>query len=126
MSDVFANHRDQDASVEEGDTAMNLRDIVWLGAKPRVLRALKRICVIALSASFVFAAATSEPKSPGRLTDLGGHRLHVNCSGKGRPTVVVESGLGDFSFDWILVQSRASHFTRICTHDRAGYAWSDP
>jgi pimeloyl-ACP methyl ester carboxylesterase len=40
--------------------------------------------------------------------------------------VVVENGLGDFSFDWILVQSRASKFTRVCTYDRAGYAWSDP
>jgi pimeloyl-ACP methyl ester carboxylesterase len=65
-------------------------------------------------------------KPPGRLVDLGGHRLHVNCTGKGRPTVVVENGLGDFSFDWILVQDRVSRFTRICTYDRAGYAWSDP
>jgi pimeloyl-ACP methyl ester carboxylesterase len=40
--------------------------------------------------------------------------------------VVVETGLGDFSFDWILVQNQVSHFTRICTYDRAGYAWSDP
>jgi pimeloyl-ACP methyl ester carboxylesterase len=38
----------------------------------------------------------------------------------------VENGLGDFSFDWILVQSRVAHFTRICTYDRPGYAWSDP
>jgi len=34
--------------------------------------------------------------------------------------------LGDFSFDWALVQREVSHFTRICTYDRAGYAWSDP
>jgi pimeloyl-ACP methyl ester carboxylesterase len=39
---------------------------------------------------------------------------------------VIENGLGDFSFDWILVQSRVSAFTRICSYDRAGYAWSDP
>ena len=59
------------------------------------------------------------------LVDLGGYRLHINCTGKGRPIVVVETGLGDFSFDWILVQSRVATFTRICTYDRAGYAWSD-
>jgi pimeloyl-ACP methyl ester carboxylesterase len=46
--------------------------------------------------------------------------------GKGSPTVVVENGLGDFSFDWSLVQTRVARFTRICTYDRAGYAWSDP
>jgi len=50
----------------------------------------------------------------------------MNCTGKGSPTVVVENGLGDFSFDWVLVQSRVSRFTRICTYDRAGYGWSDP
>lgn len=33
--------------------------------------------------------------------------------------------MGDFSLDWTLVQSRVSAFTRICTYDRAGYAWSD-
>jgi len=60
------------------------------------------------------------------MVDLGGHRLHVNCTGHGTPTVVVETGLGDFSFDWLLVQNEVSHFTRICTYDRAGYAWSEP
>jgi pimeloyl-ACP methyl ester carboxylesterase len=66
------------------------------------------------------------PPPPGKLVDLGGHRLHVNCTGKGAFTVVVENGLGDYSFDWILVQTRVEKFTRICTYDRAGYAWSDP
>jgi len=60
------------------------------------------------------------------MIDLGGHALHLRCTGKGSPTVVVENGLGDFSFDWILVQSKVEKFTRICTYDRAGYAWSDP
>jgi pimeloyl-ACP methyl ester carboxylesterase len=60
------------------------------------------------------------------MVDLGGHRLHVFCTGHGAPTVVVETGLGDFSFDWTLVQKQVSRFTRICTYDRAGYAWSDP
>lgn len=71
-------------------------------------------------------AATTTPTPPGKLVDLGGHRLHVNCTGKGPVTVVVETGLGDFSFDWILVQTRVEKFARICTYDRGGYAWSDP
>jgi pimeloyl-ACP methyl ester carboxylesterase len=49
----------------------------------------------------------------------------VNCTGKGTPIVVIENGFGDFSFDWILVQTRVAEFTRVCTYDRAGYAWSD-
>jgi len=92
----------------------------------RIAEGAKTICAIIISTCFVFAASSSEPKPPRALVDLGGHRLHVNCTGKGSPTVVVENGLGDFSFDWILVQSRVSHFARICTYDRAGYAWSDP
>ena len=105
---------------------MNLRDMAWPDVIPRMIpKPVKHICAIILSACLVFAATTSEPKPLGKLVDLGGHRLHVNCTGKGSPTVVVENGLGDFSFDWILVQSRVSRFTRICTYDRAGYAWSD-
>lgn len=72
------------------------------------------------------AVAGDVPAMPGKMVDLGGHRLHVNCTGKGRPTVVVENGLGDLSFDWVLVQNQVAQFTRICTYDRAGYAWSDP
>ncbi len=72
------------------------------------------------------AAAPLTPAPIGKLADLGGHRLHINCTGKGAFTVVVENGLGDFSFDWILVQTKVEKFTRICTYDRAGYAWSDP
>jgi pimeloyl-ACP methyl ester carboxylesterase len=52
--------------------------------------------------------------------------IHVHCTGEGGPTVVVEYGLGDFSFDWVLVQERVSAFSRICVYDRAGYAWSEP
>ena len=79
--------------------------------------------LIVIGTSFALAAA---PTPPGKLVDLAGHTLHVYCTGRGGPTVVVENGLGDFSFDWILVQSRVSRFTRICTYDRGGYAWSDP
>ncbi len=71
-------------------------------------------------------ASPASPAPPGKLVDLGGHKLHVNCTGKGSPTAVVENGLGDFSFDWILVQNKVAAFTRICTYDRAGYAWSEP
>jgi pimeloyl-ACP methyl ester carboxylesterase len=84
------------------------------------------VCVVTIVLAIaVLAAAGSTPAPPGKLVDLGGHKLHVNCKGKGRPTVVVENGLGDFSFDWILVQTRVAGFTRVCTYDRAGYAWSD-
>jgi pimeloyl-ACP methyl ester carboxylesterase len=63
---------------------------------------------------------------PGKLVDIGGYRLHLNCTGKSGPTVVLIAGAGDFSFDWGLVQPGVSRFTRGCGYDRAGLAWSDP
>jgi hypothetical protein len=63
------------------------------------------LTTIIFGACSLFAATDPPPKPQGTLVDLGGHRLHVHCSGKGGPTVVVENGLGDFSFDWSLVQS---------------------
>lgn len=93
----------------------------------RRVRGFGLVCFAAVSVlAMPSRAAASEPTPPGKLVDLGGHRLHVNCTGSGRPTVVVEVGLGDFSFDWILVQQRVVGFARICTYDRAGYAFSDP
>jgi pimeloyl-ACP methyl ester carboxylesterase len=66
------------------------------------------------------------PVPPGTLVDVGGHRLHLHCTGQGSPTVVLEAGAGDFSFDWSLVQRDLARLTRVCSYDRAGYAWSEP
>lgn len=52
--------------------------------------------------------------------------MHVHCSGKGSPTVVIENGFDEFSTDWVLVQEKIAKFTRVCTYDRPGYAWSAP
>jgi pimeloyl-ACP methyl ester carboxylesterase len=72
------------------------------------------------------AHAQQPPAAPGRLIDLGGRRLHLNCTGAGTPTVIAESGSGAFSIDWAIVQPQVAKFTRFCSYDRAGYAWSDP
>jgi pimeloyl-ACP methyl ester carboxylesterase len=65
------------------------------------------------------------PQRPGKLIDIGGYRLHLLCSGEGGPTVILESGLGAYSVDWGLVQPQVAKFTKVCSYDRAGYAWSD-
>lgn len=64
-------------------------------------------------------------RAPGELIDVGGYRLHLNCTGKGSPTVLLEGGAGDFSLDWSLVQPKVAANTRVCSYDRAGYGWSD-
>jgi pimeloyl-ACP methyl ester carboxylesterase len=63
---------------------------------------------------------------PGRLVDIGGYRLHIDCRGEGSPTVVMEAGLGGVSLEWLPVQRFLSHYGRVCSYDRAGNGWSDP
>jgi pimeloyl-ACP methyl ester carboxylesterase len=63
---------------------------------------------------------------PGRLIDVGGHRLHVTCSGIGNPVVFLESGIAASSLSWAVVQPQIAAFTRVCSYDRAGLAWSEP
>lgn len=62
---------------------------------------------------------------PGRLVDVGGHRLHLHVRGSGSPTVVIDAGLSGASPDWEKVAEGIAGFTRVCTYDRAGYGWSD-
>ena len=61
----------------------------------------------------------------GQMIDVGGYRLHIDCSGEGSPTVVLDSGAGEPGREWALVQPEIAKFTRVCSYDRAGYGWSD-
>lgn len=70
-------------------------------------------------------AASRRFPAPGELIDVGGHRLHVTCSGTGRPPVVLEAGIAASSLSWAAVAPSVAQFTRVCTYDRAGLAWSD-
>lgn len=63
---------------------------------------------------------------PGRLINISGRKLHLNCAGKGSPTVILIAGGNAFSIDWALVQPKLAGSTRVCSYDRAGLAWSDP
>ena len=62
---------------------------------------------------------------PGLLIDVGGHRLHAICRGRGSPVVLLESGIAASSLSWAVVQPEIAKFTRVCAYDRAGLAWSE-
>src|SRR3954462_15480979 len=62
---------------------------------------------------------------PGQSYDVGGYRLHLNCTGSGSPTVVLQSGLGEFSASWARIAPAVAGTTRVCAYDRAGQGWSD-
>jgi pimeloyl-ACP methyl ester carboxylesterase len=62
---------------------------------------------------------------PGQLYDVGGYRLHLTCTGSGGPTVVLTSGLGEFSATWARIAPAVAGTTRVCAYDRAGQGWSE-
>ena len=63
---------------------------------------------------------------PGLMVDVGGYRMHLYCIGQGSPTVVLDSGTGEYWLSWYKVQPEIAKVTRVCSFDRAGLGWSDP
>jgi pimeloyl-ACP methyl ester carboxylesterase len=69
--------------------------------------------------------ATAEAP-PGRLIDVGDHRLYLSCNGSGEPTVILEPGLGETSAAWGWIAPTVAAHTRVCVYDRAGRGRSEP
>jgi pimeloyl-ACP methyl ester carboxylesterase len=64
---------------------------------------------------------------PGRLVKLpDGRVINLRCSGRGQPTVLLESGFQADSGAWHRVQPQIARQTRVCSYDRAGAGFSDP
>ena len=64
---------------------------------------------------------------PGKLVDVGGRRIQLDCRGTGGPVVVFEAGRDlRGSLSWYLVHDDVAAFTRACAYSRAGIMWSDP
>ena len=70
--------------------------------------------------------AAAEFPPPGKMIDIGGRRIQLDCRGTGTPTVVFESGLDiNGSLSWDMVQDTIAQTTRTCSYSRAGIMWSD-
>jgi pimeloyl-ACP methyl ester carboxylesterase len=85
------------------------------------------LCIaLIFSSSLTGRSQTPIPSRPpplGTLVDVGSYRVHLYCLGQGSPTVMIVGAA--FSFDWVLVQPEVAKFTRVCTFDPSGTAWSD-
>ena len=96
-------------------------------------RAVLRIAAIVLfvtlaGATYQGAATAIERRRfpyPGRMIDIGDHQLHIYCTGKGSPTVVLEAPAVGMSAAWGWVQPAVAQTTRVCSYDRAGLGWSE-
>jgi pimeloyl-ACP methyl ester carboxylesterase len=97
------------------------RGLVW---KIAVLLALAVIGAVYQAVATEIDQRAYPP--PGKMVDIGGHRLPIHCVGQGSPTVILESGLGTLSADWANVQPEVAKTTRVCAYDRAGTGWSEP
>lgn len=83
----------------------------------------------ALVAGVIYQAAATRSDvakypPPGQMVETEGRSLHINCTGVGSSTVILESGLGGGSLDWSLVQPEVARAGRVCSYDRAGIVWS--
>ncbi len=94
-----------------------------------VLLLLSLVGLAALRGRKVRKELAAKNPPPGRMVDVGGYRLHLNCqgdpAGDGGPTVVLESGNAECSLGWFLVQREVARFAPVCAYDRAGLAWSE-
>jgi pimeloyl-ACP methyl ester carboxylesterase len=65
---------------------------------------------------------------PGEFVDVDGRRMHLLVMGNesGKPTILLEAGIGSSSSNWAWVQSELAASTRVVASDRAGLGWSDP
>jgi len=108
---------------ERTPTRRGRKLIIWLGGVLTVLLVLALAGAIFESRAEAADAQAYPP--PGQMVDVGGFRLHLNCTGSGSPTVVIDTGFGDASAGWGWVQPELAKTTRICTYDRAGMGWSE-
>ncbi len=96
----------------------------------RIVRGLL-VIVLVLAASGMMYENISEARDrrfnpmPGKLFDVGGYKMHIDCTGEGSPTIILESGLGDTFVSWRKVEPQIAKFTRVCSYDRAGIGYSD-
>ena len=93
----------------------------------KILAATVSICLF-LGAPIVAPAAPGDEiyARPGQLVNAQGTRLNFYCKGRGSPTVVFDSGWGDWAPVWTIVQPEVAKWTRACSYDRAGAGFSDP
>lgn len=70
------------------------------------------------------AQAASAPGSRGRMVEVGDMSFRIVCEGSGGPTVVVETGAGQWSLGWAGIQEALASDLRVCTYDRRGLGLS--
>lgn len=72
----------------------------------------------------VSASPYVSPQTQVKLPD--GRKFNFVCQGSGSPVVILEAGLGDWSYHMRDILPQLATVSRVCIPDRAGYGFSDP
>src|SRR3954454_14683779 len=133
---------------QPGPTAMDLLSWIWppvlavlaiwmiLQVRQRlqgrgrwlVVPVIAILLLVAVGGAIATVNAATRPTAqagPGQLIDVGGHRLYIECTGSGSPTVVLQAGLGASSSSWASIAPNVAASTRVCAYDRAGHGRSE-
>jgi len=91
-----------------------------------VLSLAALIAVMAAVSSGTNAAILHHARAltPGRVYLVRGYRMHMNCTGSGSPTLILDAALGNDSLIWGGVQPQLAKSTSVCAYDRAGWGLS--
>lgn len=97
-----------------------------------MLQRLRRGRLLLIAAPVLLAAATASVGATAGGAEIDGryqaqgHKLHLECTGTGSPTVVFDSGGGGNTFTWTFIrQSLGKAKVRLCAYDRYGLGQSD-
>jgi pimeloyl-ACP methyl ester carboxylesterase len=99
----------------------------------RIVGSIVLLLILLVGLTWAFGSRTkarlaANYPAPGRMVDVGGYRMHVNCQGAsvaGSPTVVMEAAHSEPGLSWAGIQPEVAKFARVCTYDRAGLGWSE-
>ncbi|GAA5124697.1 alpha/beta hydrolase [Alloalcanivorax gelatiniphagus] len=88
--------------------------------------ALVVLPLVVVGYQVVGAAIDSKYARAASYVDVGGHRVHIECTGSsGARTVVLEAAAGGVAAYWDRVADALDDRFRVCSYDRAGLGWSE-
>ncbi len=71
-------------------------------------------------------AATAAPAPTFRLVEVDGRTQAIDCRGSGKPTIVLDGGLGVYSGTWVgVLDALANESFWVCRYDRPGLGESE-
>ena len=85
------------------------------------------LVLLAAGGAYEVIGRAAEPSVAmrGDLVDVGPYRLHLECTGTGAPTVILEPGGGASAATLGWIAPEVAKHTTVCVYDRAGKGWSD-